>query len=350
MAHKAEIKSSKTIILTGDRPTGPLHLGHYAGSLKERLKLQEKPNVELYIIVADTQGLTDHFDQKDKIRSNVIEVVKDYLAIGLNPRLWRIFLQSQITELFELTAYLTNLVTFNNLTRVPTLKSEIQQKKMTNNLPMGFLNYPISQAADLLLFDTMMAPVGKDQVSLIEFANDISLKYNSLYKCNRFHKVESLLTSSPKILGIDGKAKASKSLNNCIYLKDDFQILEQKVKKMYTDPNHIKISDPGNVEGNIVFHYLDHFYHDQDHLLDLKSHYTKGGLSDSYLKKLLVSELNTLLEPIRVKRQAITDQDVFEALNYGYKEAKAVATNRINNIRDDLGLIITSDFKHDIKL
>lgn len=362
-------------ILTGDRPTGPLHLGHYAGSLKKRLELQTnyqnnknqffdelynrksfkdltenesnstKENeinstkkVNFYILVADTQGLTDNFDQKDKIRKNVIEIVKDYLAIGLDPNLWCIFLQSQIVELFELATYFANIITFNILTRVPTLKAEIQQKGMENNLPMGFLNYPISQAADLLLFNSNFAPVGKDQISLIEFANEIVHKYGLLYSRDRFQKVESLLTNSPTISGIDGKAKASKSLNNCIYLKDDSQIVTEKVHQMYTDPDHIRIDDPGKVDGNVVFHYLDSFYSDTHHLQELKNHYMKGGLGDRMLKNLLTKELNNFLEPIRQKRQTITDDHALEVLRHGSNMAKIVAKEKIQQIRDDLGL------------
>ena len=331
-----------TTVLTGDRPTGPLHLGHYVGSIKNRLMLQNTlEHIDqarnLYLIVADTQALTDNFDNADKINSNIIEVVKDYLAVGIDPKVWKIFLQSEIKELFELTIYLMNLVKLNNLSRIPTLKEEILQKNYEKSIPMGFLNYPISQAADLLLFDADSAPVGIDQVPIIEFVNDLARDYNRIYNVDRFKTIKADLSDSPKLMGLDGKSKASKSLSNAIFLKDDEAELKKKINQMYTDPNHLKISDPGEVKGNVVFMYLNAFYEDKSHLKSLEDQYTSGGLGDGELKKLLFSVLNELLSPIRQKRNAITHNQIIEALEYGQSQAKEVARSRIEIIREDIG-------------
>lgn len=232
-----------------------------------------------------------------------------------------------------------NLVTLNNLQRVPTLKHEIKQKGFGDNLPMGFINYPISQAADLLLFDAVKAPVGEDQVSIIELTNEISRKYNNMYGCERFVHVDAILSKNPRLVGIDGKAKASKSLNNAIFLSDSADKVKQKVGKMYTDPEHITVDSPGKVEGNVVFDYLDAFYKDKIHLSELKSHYQKGGLGDQKTKNILTECLNNFLEPIRAKRSSITSEYVLEVISSGSAKAKEYAAGKMRKVRKDLGLL-----------
>lgn len=351
-------------ILTGDRPTGCLHLGHYVGSLQTRITLQKEIKLsnkeykyvgplqnrletqinnkeyKCYILLADTQGLTDNFANLHIIKNNIIEILKDYIAVGIDPETWCIFAQSKIHELFELTIYLMNLATFNNLSRIPTLKVEIQQKGFDNSIPMGFLNYPISQAADILLFHANLVPAGEDQSCLIEFANELAQKYNNLYCKNfqRFEKIKMILSNTPKLIGIDGKLKASKTLNNAILLSDCAKTVQKKVQMMYTDPNHILISDPGQVEGNVVFSYLDAFYKDKEHLDSLKEHYKKGGLGDSEVKKLLQNTLNNFLDPIREKRSNLHNDDLMQILENGTKNAKKIAEQNIANIRKDLML------------
>lgn len=356
------------IILTGDRPTGCLHLGHYVGSLKNRLAIQDKvlnkldkinhvkmQNTSLdsnyntnkslynnYILIADTQSLTDNFADNSTLQQNIIEVLKDYIAIGIDPSVWCIMLQSKITELFELTSYLMNLSTLNNLERIPTLKVEMQQKNFDRSIPIGFLTYPISQAADILMFHANLVPAGEDQKCLIEFSNTLLEKYNQLYCKNfkRFEHIDILLSNTSRLIGIDGKQKASKSLNNAILLKDDPKTLKAKINLMYTDPNHIKITDPGQVEGNVVFTYLDAFYSDKSHLEEIKKHYKKGGLGDGEVKNILFDILNSLLLPIRDKREKLHNDDMLHIINNGTKYAKSIAAKNIEQIRKDLNLLI----------
>ena len=275
----------KPIILTGDRPTGPLHLGHYVGSLANRVKLQHE--YQQYIIIADTQAMTDNYDQPERVRSNIIQVALDYLAVGLDPKLNTIFVQSLVPELYELTVHFLNLVTVSRLMRNPTIKEEIRQKNMEESLPAGFLTYPVSQAADILAFQADLVPVGEDQNPMIEQTNEIVRRFLHLYKSNALKEVKPLIGSVGRLVGIDGKSKMSKSAGNSISLSDSFNDIKAKVQKMYTDANHLKVTDPGQVEGNVVFAFLDVFDPDKLKVEELKEHYRRGGLGDGVLKRRL---------------------------------------------------------------
>ena len=302
------------IILTGDRPTGKLHLGHYVGSLKRRVELQNSGEFEkIFIMIADAQALTDNADNPEKVRQNIIEVALDYLSVGIDPAKSNIFIQSQISQLTELTFYYMNLVTVSRLQRNPTVKSEIQMRNFEASIPVGFFCYPISQAADITAFKATTVPVGEDQEPMIEQTREIVRKFNSVYG-ETLVEPEILLPQNQACLrlpGTDGKAKMSKSLGNCIYLSDSADDVKNKVRGMYTDPDHIKVSDPGKIEGNTVFTYLDAFCTDEDFALflpeynnldELKEHYKRGGLGDVKVKKLLTEVLNKELEPIRNRR------------------------------------------------
>jgi tryptophanyl-tRNA synthetase len=327
---------AKPIVLTGDRPTGKLHLGHYVGSLQTRLTLQETH--EQYIMVADMQALTDHADQPQTITRSITEVVKDYIAIGLDPTRSTIFVQSAIGELFELTMYFMNLVTVSRLERNPTVKHEIAQKGYHEQLPVGFYCYPISQAADILAFQADIVPVGDDQLPMIELANEIARKFNRTYQCEVFHDAHAQLSAHTRLCGIDGKAKASKSLGNAIYLSDDSQTVREKVFSMYTDPNHIHVQDPGSVEGNVVFTYLDVFHPEKDTISNLKDHYTRGGLGDVSIKKLLFETLEDFLSPIRSRRALLSDGDMHAILMEGNKKAREKVRHTMQKVRHSIGL------------
>lgn len=304
----------KDIILTGDRPTGKLHLGHYVGSLKNRVRLQNEGNYEkMYVFIADSQALTDNFDNPKKVRENIHEVLLDYLACGIDPEKVTIFIQSMIPELTEYTFYFMNLVTVSRLMRNPTVKTEMTQKGMEESIPSGFLNYPVSQAADITLFNTTLVPAGEDQEPMIEQTNEIVRKFNSLYG-ETLNECKILLPENNACLrlpGTDGKAKMSKSLGNCIYLSDPSDVVKTKVMSMYTDPDHIKITDPGKIEGNTVFTYLDalvkedsfqKYLPEYQNLDELKKHYQQGGLGDVKIKKFLFEVIEEELTPIREKR------------------------------------------------
>lgn len=325
------------IILTGDRPTGPLHLGHYVGSLKNRIELQNKANV--FIIVADTQALTDYFEESLMVRENIFQVTQDYLACGIDPNLSCIFIQSQIRALPELTMYYMNLVTIARLERNPTVKAEIHQKEMQEVLPCGFFCYPISQAADITAFKATCIPVGIDQLPMIEQTNEIVRKFNRIYQKEVLLEVKPMLGTCSKLVGIDGKAKASKSLSNCIFLNDSAEKITQKVMQMYTDPNHIKISDPGQIEGNVVFAYLDAFDSNQNELQDLKTHYKKGGLGDITIKKRLISILEEFFLPIRERRSKISQDFVYDVLKAGSKKANEIADTTLFEVKSAMNLI-----------
>ena len=301
----------KKIILTGDRPTGKLHVGHYVGSLKGRVALQNSGAYdEIFIMIADAQALTDNADHPEKVRQNIIEVALDYLSCGIDPARSTIFIQSQIPELCELSFYYMNLVTVSRLQRNPTVKSEIQQRNFETSIPVGFFTYPISQAADITAFKATTVPVGEDQLPMLEQTKEIVRKFNSVYN-EVLVEPDILLPDNKACLrlpGIDGKAKMSKSLNNCIYLSDTEEEIRKKVMSMFTDPNHLKVGDPGQVEGNPVFTYLDafskeeHFSRylpDYKNLEELKEHYTRGGLGDVKIKKFLNAILQEELAPIR---------------------------------------------------
>jgi tryptophanyl-tRNA synthetase len=289
----------KKIVLTGDRPTGPLHLGHYEGSLKNRLLLQE--NYQQYIMIADIQALTDNYDKPEILEENIFHILACYLAVGLNPDKNFFFLQSKIPELAELTIYFMNLVSLNRVQRNPTIKEELKQKGFEETVQVGFLCYPISQAADILLFKSNLIPVGNDQLPMIEQTNEIAKTFNHTYKKEFFTHVEPLVSNTGRLIGIDGKSKMSKSLKNALFLNDSKEKLSENIMKMYTDPLHLKISDPGQIEGNVVFTYLDTFDQNKEELEALKKHYQKGGLGDVLLKKRLLAILEELLLPIREK-------------------------------------------------
>ncbi len=323
-------------ILTGDRPTGKLHLGHYAGSLINRINLQDE--YEQYIMVADVQALTDNFENPKKITDNVFEVVKDYLSVGINPAKSVIFIQSQIPEIAELTIYYLNLVTLGRLERNPTVKFEIQQKGYDDSIPAGFFCYPVNQAADITIFQAEFVPVGDDQLPMIEQTNEIVRRFNRIYNTDCLKECKPILSKNTRLIGIDGKAKASKSLNNAIFLSDSPEEIKQKVFNMYTDPSHIRVTDPGSVEGNVVFAYLDAFHEDKEEVEALKGHYRKGGLGDITIKNILNQSLQGMLRPIREKRSEISNSIVLESLESGIKKAQLLAKNTIEVVRSAIGI------------
>ena len=290
----------KEIILTGDRATGALHLGHYVGSLKQRVALQAIH--EQTILVADMQGLTDNAHNPKKVSSNILNVVADYLAVGIEPSKTTICLQSQLPALDELTMYYSNLVTISRLERNPTVKSKIQNKEFERSIPAGFLTYPISQAADITGFNATLVPVGDDQLPMLEQTNEIVRKLNSLAGRNVLNECRPLLSNASRLPSVDGKNKMSKSMGNAINLGATEKEISDAIKSMYTDPNHLRVEDPGNIEGNVVFTYLDAFHPDEDYISQLKEHYQRGGLGDGATKKILEECLQDILRPIREKR------------------------------------------------
>lgn len=337
------------VILTGDRPTGKLHIGHYVGSLKRRVELQNSGEYDkIFIMIADAQALTDNADNPDKIRENIIEVALDYLACGIDPAKSTILIQSQIPELTELSFYYMNLVTVSRLQRNPTVKAEIQMRNFEASIPVGFFTYPISQAADITAFQATTVPVGEDQMPMIEQTKEIVHKFNTVYG-EALTDPEILLPDNKacmRLPGIDGKAKMSKSLGNCIYLSDDGETVKNAImRRMYTDPNHIQVSDPGQIEGNMVFTYLDAFCKDEQferylpeykNLDELKEHYQRGGLGDVKVKKFLINVLDEELEPIR-KRRHEYEKDiayVYDVLKKGSEEAREVAAKTLSDVKD----------------
>ena len=342
----------KNIILTGDRPTGRLHLGHYVGSLRNRVRLQNEGNYDkMYVFIADAQALTDNFDNPEKVRANIIEVALDYLAVGLDPNKVTFFIQSMIPELTELTFYFMNLVTVARLHRNPTVKSEIEQKGFNESIPAGFFTYPVSQTADIAIFNANIVPVGEDQLPMLEQAREIVRKFNSIYG-EVFVEPKELLPEDEKcfrLVGTDGKSKMSKSLGNCIYLADSEEEIRKKVMGMYTDPDHIKIEDPGKIEGNVVFTYLDVFAKDSDfekylpeykNLDELKAHYQRGGLGDMKIKKFLNEILQAELRPIRERREALAQnlEEVYEILKEGTKVARNDAILTMDKVKKAMKL------------
>ena len=326
----------KKRILTGDRPSGRLHLGHYVGSLQSRVKLQYE--YDQYIMIADVQALTDNFENPKKITENVFEVAKDYLSVGIDPTQTTIFVQSQIPEIGELTVYYLNLVTVGRLERNPTVKSEIQQKGYNDSIPAGFLCYPVSQAADITIFQAELVPVGDDQVPMIEQTNEIVRRFNRIYDSECLKECNAILSNTPRLVGIDGKAKASKSLGNAISLSDTQEEIKQKIFQMFTDPAHLKISDPGQVEGNVVFTYLDIFHPDKEEVESLKAHYRRGGLGDMTIKNILNNSIQGLLKEIREKRGAIKQKDVQEILYHGTAKASQRAKMTMEEVREAIGV------------
>lgn len=342
----------KNIILTGDRPTGNLHLGHYVGSLKRRVELQNSNEYDkIFIEIADSQAITDNFFDLEKVRSNVIEVALDYLSCGIDPKKTTIFIQSQIPELCELTFYYLNLVTVSRLQRNPTIKEEISLRGFETSIPAGFLTYPVSQAADITGFDANIIPVGDDQLPMIEQTREIVRTFNSLYG-ETLTLPKAVLPETEvckRLPGLDGMGKMSKSLGNCIYLKDDSETVREKVMSMYTDPNHIKVSDPGKIEGNTVFTYLDAFCKDEhfikylpefNNLNELKKQYQLGGLGDVKIKKFLYNIIEEILTPIRKKRHyyEMHIEEVYDILKNGTLEARKQASIVNNRVKEAMKL------------
>ena len=323
----------KKIVLTGDRPTGPLHLGHFVGSLKQRLFLQE--TCKQFVMIADIQALTDHAATPDIIRKNILEVALDYLSIGINPQKTTICIQSLLPQLFELTMYYLNLVTWNRLKHNPTVKAEIRQKKMEENVPAGFMIYPVSQAADITAFKADIVPVGDDQIPMMEQTIEIVRKFNRIYRCNVLKEPEIFPSQFGRLPGIEGQVKMSKTLQNAIYLSDSADVVAKKVKKMYTDPNHLRVEDPGKVEGNTVFMYLDAFDEEKERLKDMKEHYKRGGMGDSIVKKHLLEVLNAFLTPIRKKREELAKDPkyIMDILFAGTNEAKKITEQTLQEVK-----------------
>ena len=321
------------IILTGDRPTGPLHLGHYIGSLKNRIELQD--STIQYVMIADVQALTDNAEHPEKVRKAVLDVALDYLAVGIDPQKTTIFIQSLVKPLFELTLYYLNLVTWNRLKHNPTVKQEIVAKQYGESVPAGFMVYPVSQAADITAFKANLVPVGEDQRPMIEQTNEIVSHFNRIYKTDVLVECQALIPQIARLPGIDGKAKMGKSLGNCIYLSDSPDSVSQKVKGMYTDPNHLRIEDPGKVEGNPVFTYLDAFDPDKQVVEEMKAHYKRGGLGDSVVKKRLNEVLQAFLDPIRKRRETYAkDLDsIMQMLHDGTDRANITAEQTLSEVR-----------------
>ena len=340
----------KKIILTGDRPTGRLHIGHYVGSLRGRVELQNSGEYDqIFVMIADAQALTDNFEHPEKVRENILEVTLDYLSVGLDPAKTTILIQSQIPELTELTFYYMNLVTVSRLQRNPTVKSEIQMRNFEASIPVGFFCYPISQAADITIFNATTVPVGEDQIPMLEQTKEIVRKFNATYG-ETIVEPEILLPKNEACLrlpGTDGKAKMSKSLGNCIYLSDSKEVVAEKIRNMYTDPNHIHVKDPGQVEGNTVFTYLDAFstaehfekyLPEYKNLDELKDHYRRGGLGDVKIKKFLTSILEETLEPIRIRRAEL-EKDlpaVQKILIEGTAKARKAAVETIGRVKKSM--------------
>ncbi len=328
----------RKIVLTGDRPTGPLHLGHYVGSLKNRIELQN--TCEQYVMLADVQALTDNAEHPEKVRENVLQVALDYLAVGIDPKKTTIFIQSLVPALYELTVYYLNLVTWNRLKHNPTVKQEIVQKGYGESVPAGFMVYPVSQAADITFVKADLVPVGEDQLPMVELTNEIVRHFNRIYKTDVLRECEALIPKLARLPGTDGKAKMSKSLGNCIFLSDSADEIAKKVKGMYTDPNHLRVEDPGKVEGNPVFTYLDAFDPEVEALEKMKDHYQRGGLGDSVVKKRLNEVLQEFIGPIR-ERRALYAKDpmmVMDILLKGTEHANAVAQKTLHEVRQAMRL------------
>lgn len=331
----------KNIILTGDRPTGRLHLGHYVGSLKTRVEMQADDNNQLYIMIADMQALTDNAKNPEKVSSNVLEVALDYLAVGLDPSKTVLFIQSQVPQLAELTMYYLNLVSVARVRRNPTVKSEIEQKNFGEGVPAGFFIYPVSQAADITAFKANLVPVGEDQKPMLEQTQEIVHSFNSTYG-NVLVDPKAVLPPKGmgRLPGIDGNGKMSKSLGNGIYIADSADVVKKKVMSMYTDPNHIHVEDPGQVEGNMVFTYLDVFGQDKEHIEELKAQYRQGGLGDVKIKRYLIDVLEETFGPIRARREEFAKDPaaVMEILKQGSQQAEKVAGETLLEVKKAMGI------------
>lgn len=342
----------KNIILTGDRPTGKLHIGHFVGSLRERVRLQNEGNYDkMYVMIADSQALTDNYGNVQKVRDNIIEVALDYLAVGIDPSKVTIFIQSEISELTEFTFYYMNLVTLSRLERNPTVKEELKHRDFSGSIPMGFLTYPVSQAADITAFNATIVPVGEDQLPMIEQTREIVRSFNNLYGETLVEPKAVLPTNKTclRLPGTDGKAKMSKSIGNCIYLSDEPEDIRKKVMSMYTDPNHLRVEDPGDTENNPVFIYLEAFCNDEHfakylpeykNLNELKAHYQRGGLGDVKVKKFLNNVLQEVLQPIREKRKELENNkdEIMQMLFKGSDDARCVAGKNLKALKEAMGI------------
>jgi tryptophanyl-tRNA synthetase len=329
----------KPVMLTGDRPTGALHLGHYIGSLRNRVAMQSLQG-ERYIMIADTQAFTDNMGNIDKVTQAIPELIADYIGVGVDPGKTTIFLQSAVPELVELTMLYMNVTTVSRLERNPTVRDEIKHRQFERDIPAGFLCYPVAQAADITGLKATIVPVGGDQLPMIEIAVETVRRINRLAGKEILPEPQAMLSSVQRLAGIDGKAKASKSLNNAIFLSDDEKTVSAKVMQMFTDPNHLKVTDPGQVEGNIVFEYLDAFHANKEEIEGLKAHYRAGGVGDVKIKRLLISTLNDLIQPIKEERdQAFVDKDrLFDILRQGSAKAREAVGQTLNEVKDGLGL------------
>ncbi|MBN2267007.1 MAG: tryptophan--tRNA ligase [Candidatus Babeliaceae bacterium] len=337
---KTELHREPDIILTGIRTSGLLHLGHYAGAIANWVALQDYH--KQFVMLANVQALTDYFERPELVRESVFQVGVDLLAVGLDPQKTTIFIQSLIPEIAELTVYYLNLVTVSRLQRNPTVKAEIQQKKFDTSIPAGFFMYPVSQAADITIFKARYVPVGEDQLPMIEQTNEIVRAFNRIYRTDVLREVEAIVPRiAARLPGTDGKAKMSKSLGNAVYLSDSADVIVQKVMSMYTDPNHLRVSDPGKVEGNTVFTYLDAFDPEKETVLALKEQYQRGGLGDVALKKRLIEVIEAILGPVRARRQEYENNPdfVWKTLREGSEKARAVAIETIEQVRTVMHLI-----------
>ena len=324
----------ENIILSGDRPTGKLHLGHYVGSLIKRVELNQNTvqNNPIKILIADTQVLNNDVSKAKYVRENTEHLMRAYLALGLDN--CQFILQSSIPYIFELSNYLSNLATLSSIKRNPTIKAE--NALYNDQLNMGFLNYPIAQTADILIFGAKKVPVGQDQIAILEYGNDLIDKFHHHFECNIFKRIEPIITETPRLVGIDGENKMSKSLGNAIFLDDSFEEIQAKVKSMYTDSNHIKVSDPGKLEGNIVFMYLDVFHKDKDELESLKEHYQRGGLGDMALKRMLMKDIDDVIAPIREKYNSFSKEEMAQKLEEGTDKALKEAKLNMSKIKEHI--------------
>ena len=348
---------AKEIILTGDRPTGALHLGHYVGSLRKRVELQNTGKYDTFVMIADLQALTDNADNPEKIRQNILNVMLDYLAVGLTPEKTTFLVQSHIPALYELPMYYSNLVTMSRLERNPTIKNEIKMRDFERSIPVGFMTYPISQAADITAFKAKYVPVGEDQLPMLEQAREIVNSFNRIYNCDILVEPQAVLpdnASCNRLVGTDGNTKMSKSLGNCIYLKDDEKTLKTKIMSMFTDPTHINVSDPGHTEGNPVFIYLEAFSKEEDfaeflpeykNLDEMKEHYEKGGLGYMKCKKFLNSVMQQFLAPIRTRREEFENDkgELLNILRKGTEHAIEVSNETVAEVRNAIGINYFND-------
>jgi tryptophanyl-tRNA synthetase len=328
----------KKVVLTGDRPTGPLHIGHYIGSLANRVVTQDM--CTQYILIADMQALTDNYENPQKVRDNIVQVALDYLAVGIDPKKSTIFIQSMIPQIAELAIIYLNLVTINRLKRNPTVKNEIKQKGFGENVPAGFLIYPVHQTADVTVVKGTLVPAGEDQMPIIEQANEIVRAFNRIYKTSVLQEAEVMVSHAARLPGLDGKAKMSKSLGNAIFLSDSADVVSKKVMSMYTDPDHLRASDPGKIAGNVVFTYLDAFDPEKDEVQEMKEHYKRGGLGDVIVKKRLIEVLNNLIGPMRIRRAEFAKDPaaVMKILFEGTERTRVVAENTMKEVKQAMSL------------